>query len=81
MLIKTSDEYETADYATIEYVVVTLGADVNVKSFSDNSPLHYACASNKKEVVKLLLDHGAEVGEKNVHKKTEKDLTSDPEVS
>ncbi|ELS01711.1 ankyrin repeat-containing protein [Xenococcus sp. PCC 7305] len=39
--------------------LVLRGANVNVKNFNEESPLHLAVAQNNIDIVRLLLDHGA----------------------
>ncbi len=43
-------------------VLVTYGADVNVRGCRGESPLHLAVAQNNKYLVELLLVHGARQG-------------------
>ncbi|MEH1793746.1 ankyrin repeat domain-containing protein [Nostoc sp.] len=43
-------------------VLVTCSANVNVKGFRGESPLHIAVAQGNKNIVKLLLDRGAREG-------------------
>ena len=46
--------------------LIETGANVNVsKNKGTGTPLHYACAQGQLEVVKLLLENGADVNAKN----------------
>lgn len=41
--------------------LIAKGADVNVKNMDRDTPLHYAVANGDEEVVRLLLDAGADI--------------------
>ena len=54
--------FQQSDNDEIVKVLVTHGADVNVRGCRDESPLHLAVAQNNKYLVELLLAHGAREG-------------------
>jgi len=41
--------------------LITHGADVNVKNFSQQTPLHVACKSGQNNIVEILVKNGADV--------------------
>lgn len=64
-------EYETSKF------LIANGANINAKSYSDNTPLHYAAGKENRchgggnlseghfQTVKLLINHGAEIDPRN----------------
>ena len=65
---------------TLSHLIEYFDADVSITSYCDSNALHFACGKDNVNAVKALLENGAEVGLKNIQRKTEKDLTSDQEV-
>ena len=61
------DIWETARTGNIEAVKQHLaaGTDVNAKTGSGWTPLHYAAREGHKEITDLLLSNGADVNAKN----------------
>ena len=42
-------------------MILKYGADVNIKSLNGSTPLHWSCSSGDLEIVKLLVQYGADV--------------------
>ena len=61
-------------------IIKQLPVDVNLTSYSGDSPLHLACSCDCLPLVQALVDKGAIVNEKNVYRKTDKDMTTNKEV-
>lgn len=47
-------------------LLLSRGADMNVKNINGNTPLFYACKSGNYDICELLISRGASVNEKNV---------------
>ena len=71
---------EKQQFAIAGLFIIKFHADVNIKTYSEHTPLHYACLYNNVEMVKLLIGNGCQVGNKTLERKTEKDLTTDEKV-
>ena len=65
---------------TISHLIESLDANVSMTSFCESSALHFACATDNVDAVRILLQNGAHIGSKNIQRKTGKDLTSSEEV-
>lgn len=50
--------------------LISLGADVNTRSYDQATPLHFACANNNIEMVKLLVYKSASLNAKDSRQKT-----------
>lgn len=50
---------KNGDYERVEYLLKKKKIDVNVSNSDYETPLHLACQNNHFEIVKLLIDHGA----------------------
>jgi len=61
--VKVEHLHQAADKCDIEQVklLISEGAEVNVKCHDGMTPLHYAAREGHKEIVELLLAHGADV--------------------
>ena len=60
--------------------LIGAGAKIHTKDFVGNTPLHFAALENRKEVVELLLKHGADKEAQNADGKKPCDLAEDPET-
>ena len=54
----------------IAELLIAKGAEVNTKSDSESTPLHFAALNGRKEIVELLLANGADVNAKDGEGKT-----------
>ena len=72
---------ETNQLKAVEMFIQRLHAEVNIRDMSNYTALHIASQVNNLGIVKILLKSGAEVGSKTVTLKTEKDLSTNMEVS
>lgn len=55
-------------------VLLEAGASPNVGDNNNNTALHYAAGYGQADIVKLLLDHKADVSAKNEEGKTAKEV-------
>ncbi|KAH9031156.1 hypothetical protein EDB85DRAFT_1385129 [Lactarius pseudohatsudake] len=53
--------HSRGDYSGVVRVLLEYGADVDVKDNRDATPLDLASSKRRKQIVRLLLDHGANV--------------------
>ena len=56
----------------IEYLVKTMGADINAKANSGYTPLHLAASAGHIHCVNILLECGADICVKDEYEKTPK---------
>ena len=54
---------DTEDASKVQIVVdlIEKGADVNLRDYSSQTPLHWATTHNQTEIVKALIDKGADI--------------------
>ena len=62
------------DDEEVAELLISRGADVNVKTIYGDSVLHIAVISKRRKMVKLLLENGAQINAENNSKKTPLDL-------
>lgn len=67
--IKLIEASKSGDVSAVQNLL-SQGGNVNCRDGQGNSPLHYAVKSNHAEMVKLLLEKGAEVQKKNNNNET-----------
>jgi ankyrin repeat protein len=60
--------------------LLSAGAKVGTKDFVGNTALHFAALEGRKDVIELLLHHGAEKGATNADGKKPADLADDPSI-
>jgi ankyrin repeat protein len=60
----------------VEYLLVS-GADVNMKNWRQNTPLHEAAYKNRDEIGRVLLTAGADIHAENYMRKTPLQVAQD----
>ena len=70
---------ENKSYALAKFLIQHRAA-VNISTFSGNSPLHVVSDQGNVEMVKMLLQKGASLYEKNIESESPKDVASTDEV-
>lgn len=52
----------SAGHEPVARLLISLGADVNAATAQQRTACHYAASKGQRELVELLLQHGAQVG-------------------
>jgi ankyrin repeat protein len=50
-----------------------IGADIQIKNSNGNSPIHFAAANGRSDIVNILLDRGADIEDLTDEGKTGED--------
>jgi len=60
--------------------LIAAGASIHTKDFVFNTALHLAALEGREDVVRLLVERGADKTAKNADGQTPKDVATDPAV-
>jgi ankyrin repeat protein len=68
-------------FVDIAYMLLERGADINaVRADNKKTALHYACSFPNKEMIRLLVEKGANIDAPDIYGATPKSMTKNPEI-